>query len=109
MLASHSERKESRVFARVTRHDGGDTEKLRAMAEEQGSSGGAPDLPEGCRRVMLLAGDGHRLFVTFFDDREAIAAAESQFEAMGDRVPEEIRGRRGSVDVYEVAFDEALS
>jgi hypothetical protein len=92
------------VFARVTRHEGGDTEKLRAMNEERMASGSL-GLPEGCRRAMVLAGDGHRLFVTFFDDRAAISAAESQFEAMGEQIPEEIRGRRASVDVYEVVFD----
>ncbi|MDP9255616.1 MAG: hypothetical protein M3Q31_03535 [Actinomycetota bacterium] len=96
------------MFARVTRHEGGDEERVRAIGEEQ-RSGSGPQLPEGCRRVMVLVGDGHRLFVTFFDDRAAIAAAEAGFEAMGDEIPEEIRGRRASVDVYEVAFDEAIA
>jgi hypothetical protein len=93
------------VFARVTRHDGGDTEKLREMNEERREAGSL-GLPEGCRRAMVLVGDGHRLFVTFFDDRAAVTAAEARFEAMGNEIPEEIRGRRASVDVYEVAFDE---
>jgi hypothetical protein len=94
------------VFARVTRHDGGDTEKLRAMNEERMASEGGLGLPDGCRRAMLLVGDGHQLFVTFFDDAAAIAAAEPEFEAMGEQYPEEVRGRRASVDVYEVAVDE---
>ena len=96
------------MFARVTRHEGGDTEKLRAMTEERMASGGGLGLPDGCRRATVLVGDGHRLFVTFFDDAAAIAAAEAQFEAMGEQFPEEVRGRRASVDVYEVAFDEAV-
>jgi len=51
---------------------------------------------------------GHRLFVTFFDSEEAIRAAEPRFEAMGEEFPEEVRGRRASVDVYEVAVDEQV-
>ena len=96
------------MFARVTRHEGGDTDKLRAMNEERMASEAGLGLPDGCRRALVLAGDGHRLFVTFFDDRAAIAAAEAQFEAMGEQYPEEIRGRRASVDVYEVVVDESV-
>ena len=96
------------MFARVTRHEGGDTEKLRAMNEERMASGGGLGLPDGCRRAMALGAHGHRLFVTFFDDDAAIAAAEPQFDAMGEQYPEEVRGRRASVDVYEVVFDEAV-
>ena len=95
------------MFARVTRHEGGDEEKLRAMTEARRESGSL-GLPDGCRRAMVLLGDGHRLFVTFFDDAAAIAAAEAQFEAMGEEIPEDVRGRRASVDVYEVAFEENL-
>jgi hypothetical protein len=43
-----------------------------------------------------------------FDSREAIDAAEARFEQMGDEIPEEIRGRRVSVEVYQVVFDSAL-
>jgi hypothetical protein len=97
------------MFARVTRHEGGDTEKLRAMnAARMAADSEGLGLPDGCRRAMVLVGDGHRLFVTFFDDAAAIAAAEPQFEAMGEEYPEAVRGRRASVDVYEVALDESL-
>ena len=96
------------MVARVTRHDGGDTEKLRAMTEERMASGGGLGLPDGCRRALVLVGEGHRLFVTFFDDAAAVAAAEPQFEAMGEQFPEDVRGRRASVDTYEVAFDETV-
>ena len=47
-----------------------------------------------------------RLFISFFDSREAIEAAEAGFDAMGDTIPEEVRGRRTSVGVYEVGFDQ---
>jgi hypothetical protein len=88
--------------------EGGDEERLRQMNEERMSSG-EMNPPEGLKKVLLLGNNeaGKRLFITFFDDREAVAAAEQRFEQMGDEISEEIRGRRTSVDVYEVVFDEA--
>ena len=55
---------------------------------------------------MVLQGD-KRLFVTFFDSREAMQAAEQRFEEMGNEIPEDVRGRRVSVDTYEVVMDDA--
>jgi hypothetical protein len=78
------------------------------MNEERRASGSS-GMPEGVRRVMVLDDEqgGKRLFVTFFDSREALDAAQSTFESMGDEIPEEVRGRRTGVDVYEVVADEA--
>ena len=45
-----------------------------------------------------------QLFITVFDSQQAIAAAEEHFEHMGEQIPEEIRGRRVPVRVYEVAY-----
>ena len=56
--------------------------------------------------VLQDHASGRRLFVTFFDSREAVDAAQQRFEAMGDEIPEEIRGRRTSVDVYEVVWQQ---
>jgi hypothetical protein len=65
--------------------------------------------PEGMKRVMLLSDrSGNRLFITFFDTREEVEAAEARFEAMGDEVPEDVRGRRKSVDVYEVVWEQEM-
>ncbi len=91
------------MFARVATFEGGDVERLRQLNEERMSSG-AMNPPAGVRRALVLEGD-RRLFVTFFDSREELEAAEARFEQMGDEIPEEIRGRRTSVDVYEVVFD----
>lgn len=44
------------------------------------------------------------MFITVFDSQQAIAAAEEHFEHMGEQIPEEIRGRRVPVRVYEVAY-----
>jgi hypothetical protein len=95
------------MFARVAAFEGGDTNRLREMNEERRASG-STGMPEGVRRIMVLNDEqgGKRLFVTFFDSREALDAAQSQFEAMGDEIPEEVRGRRTGVDVYEVVFDD---
>ena len=94
------------MFARVASFEGGDAEKLRQMNEERVASG-STGLPESMRRFMVLndAEGNRRLVVSFFDSREALDAAEARFEALGDEVPEEIRGRRTSVAAYEVVFD----
>jgi hypothetical protein len=66
--------------------------------------------PEGMKRAMVLADreSNTRLFVAFFDNREQIDAASERFEKMGDEIPEDVRGRRTSVDVYEVVFDDSV-
>jgi hypothetical protein len=91
------------MFARIATFEGGDTERLRQLNEERMASGQMSP-PEGMRRAMVLAGD-RRLFISFFESREDLDAAESRFEQMGDEIPEDIRGRRVAVDVYEVVFD----
>ena len=93
------------MYARIATFEGGDTEKLRQMSEENMKSG-QMQMPDGMKRAMVLAGDNRRLFISFFDSKEAADAAEAQFNKMGDDVPEEVRGRRTSVDLYEVAWDE---
>jgi hypothetical protein len=92
------------MVARVATFEGGDIEQLRKVTEERRASGGAP---EGVRRVLVLNDEGgaRRLFITFFDSRDALDAAQAQFESMGDEIPEDVRGRRLSVDVFDVAYD----
>jgi hypothetical protein len=75
------------------------------MGEER-MADGESGMPEGVSRAMVLQGD-RRLFVTFFDSREAMQAAEQRFEEMGNEIPEDVRGRRVSVDTYEVVMDDA--
>ena len=97
------------MWARVASFEGGNAEEMQRMSEERMASGEA-NLPQGIKRALVFAdaAANRRLFITFFDNREAIAAAEERFEAMGDEVPEEIRGRRTAVDVYEVVWDESV-
>jgi hypothetical protein len=63
-------------------------------------------MPDGLRGAFGLAdaASGRQLFITLFESREQIEAAEPMFEQMGDDIPEEIRGRRVSKDYYEVVL-----
>ncbi len=54
---------------------------------------------------MLMRDDSRWSVVSFFDDEEVARAAEARFEEMGDEIPENVRGKRVSLDSYEVAFD----
>jgi hypothetical protein len=94
------------MFARVATFEGGDTQRIRDMNE----SDERPAMPEGVRRLMLLDDrqGNRRLFVTFFESREALDAAEQQFDSMGEEITEDVRGRRLSVDVYDVVADEEV-
>jgi heme-degrading monooxygenase HmoA len=95
------------MYARVASFEGGDEQRLRQLNEERMNSG-TMNLPAGSKRALVLSdeGSGSRLFITLFDNREAIAAAEQRFEQMGDEIPQEVRGRRTSIEVYEVALEE---
>ena len=95
------------MFARVASFEGGDAERLRELNEER-MSAGTMELPEGLKSAMVLqdSANDRRLFITFFDSQEAIAAAEPRFEAIGNEIPEDIRGRRTSVDTYEVVWSQ---
>jgi hypothetical protein len=97
---------EANVFARIATFEGGNVDELRRMGEER-MADGESGMPEGVSRAMVLQGD-KRLFVTFFDSREAMQSAEQRFESMGDEIPEDVRGRRVSVDTYEVVMDESV-
>jgi hypothetical protein len=93
------------MYARLAAFEGGDTEKMREMGEARMASDSP--FPEAVRRALLLSTpDGtRRLFITLFDDKEALAASEEQFERMGDDIPEEVRGQRVAVESYEVLVD----
>jgi hypothetical protein len=96
------------VFARIASFEGGNTAELERISREAMDSG-QMTMPAGSTGAMALVDEagGKRLFITWFDSRESIEAAAQQFEQMGDEIPEEIRGRRTSVDIYEVAWDSA--
>jgi hypothetical protein len=65
------------------------------------------DLPDAKSFLMLVDRERSKsLGITFFDSEDAIRRAEPTFERMGDEIPEEKRGRRTSVEVYEVVFSD---
>ena len=85
--------------------DGSRIDELTGMIRERMSAG--EEIPGAKRFLRLIDREGGRsLGITFFDSEEAIRAAEPTFEKMGDEVPEELRGRRTSVEIYEVAIDD---
>ena len=92
------------MYARVASFEGVDMERMREMSESEGEM----DTPEGMTGGMVLAdkGSGRSLFVAFFDSPDAIEAAKEKFEQMGNEIPEDVRGRRTSVDIYEVVWNQ---
>jgi hypothetical protein len=93
------------MWVRVATFEGGDTEKLDKLMDERMSSGEmAP--PEGMSSVLMLDDKDakKRKFLAFFDSRDALEAAEIGFDRQGDTIPEEIRGKRTSVNYYEVVI-----
>jgi len=95
------------MHARVAAFEG-DTSRiddLIGMIRERMSTG--EEIPGAKRFLMLIDREGgSTLGISFFDSEESIRAAEPIFDKMGDEVPEELRGRRTSVETYEVAIDD---
>ena len=55
--------------------------------------------------MVLMKDESRWSVISFFDSEEAAAAAEERFEQMGDEIPESVRGKRISLESFEVAFD----
>ena len=93
------------MIARIASFEGGDAEEMRRLNNELLVERPAT-LPSGLLRVMvLMKDDSHWSVVSFFEDEESAEAAEARFEEMGDEIPEHARGKRVSLESYEVAFD----
>ena len=93
------------MIARVATFEGGDAEEM-GRRNNQMLVERATELPAGILRVMVLMKDRSSWSViSFFDDEEVAAAAEERFEQLGDEIPESVRGRRISLETFEVAFD----
>jgi UV DNA damage repair endonuclease len=93
------------VIARIATFEGGDAEEMRRRNNEMLLDRTA-ELPAGILRVMVLMKDERRwAVVSFFESEEAATAAEERFEQMGDEIPESVRGKRVSLESFEVAFD----
>jgi len=91
------------MWVRVATFEGVDKEKIDRLIKERMSAGEMTQ-PEGLSSTLVLDDTDakKRKFFTFFDSREAIEAAETGFDKMGDTISEDIRGKRTSVHYYEV-------
>lgn len=93
------------MIARIATFEGGDADEMRRRNNEMLVER-ATELPDGIARVMVLMQDDSRwMVISFFDSHEAAEAAEARFEQMGDEIPESVRGKRVSLESFEVAFD----
>jgi hypothetical protein len=71
---------------------------------------GQDEVPHARGVLMLIdPRSGKVIGISFFDSEEAIHGAEAALDRMGDEIPEEMRGRRVSVDIYEVALADRLA
>jgi hypothetical protein len=93
------------VIARIASFEGGNAEEMRRLNNELLVERPS-ELPEGLLRVMVLMKDDQRWSViSFFEDEESARAAEARWEELGDKIPEDVRGKRVGLETYEVAFD----
>jgi heme-degrading monooxygenase HmoA len=96
------------MYARIAAFENPDVSLVDDLVSTvRGRVRAGSELPKATRFLMLLDREhGRSLGVTFFESEEAIHEAEPVFEKMGDEIPESKRGKRTSVDVYEVVLAE---
>ena len=97
------------MYARVAAFEQPDVSIVDDLIDtvRERSQSARTELPDAQAFLMLVDRENARsLGITFFENEEAIRQAEPAFERMGDEIPEETRGRRISVDVYEVVRQE---
>jgi hypothetical protein len=94
------------MYARVASFEGRDaslTDQLIQRVRDVGPT----SVPDAKGFLGLFDRErGTGLGITFFDSEEAIRSSEQAFEDMAKNFPQEMRGRRTSVDVHEVVVFE---
>src|SRR3989441_6309943 len=94
------------MYARIASFEGRDsslTDQLIQRVRDQGPSA----VPDAKGFLGLFDRErGTALGITFFDSEEAIHNSKQAFEDIAQHFPEEMRGRRASVDVYEVVISD---
>jgi heme-degrading monooxygenase HmoA len=97
------------MYARVASFENRDpslADQLIGQIRERSQSS-REELPDARGTLMLVDREQNTsLGIVFFDSEEAIERAAPVFEQMGEDYPEELRGRRRSVDNYEVVLAE---
>ena len=96
------------MHARIAAFENPNTSRiddLVGIVRDRESTGKA--VPDALGMYMLVdRAAGTSLGISIFEDEAAVRRAEPVFEKMGDDIPEELRGKRLSVDTYEVAIHE---
>jgi hypothetical protein len=99
------------MHARIAAFEATDTARIDDLIQtvKERAPSDEPPIPGALAMLMLVDhAAGRALGISLFETEEAIAAAEPAFERLGDEIPEELRGRRTSVNTYEVAIHEVL-
>ena len=96
------------MYARVASFENVNASVFDDLVGRVRERAGAGEGPPGAKAGLMLVDreGGRSVGVTFFDSEEAIRDAEPAFERMGDEIPEDVRGRRTSVETYEVTIYE---
>jgi len=99
------------MYARVASFEQSDMSRVdELLATVSARAAAGQDMPDALRVLMLTdRSAGRMLGITFFETEEAIREAEPAFERMGQEIPEDLRGRRSSVEVYEAAIDDTAA
>jgi hypothetical protein len=96
------------MHARVAAFENRDVsriDELVKLVRERQSAG--QEIPDALGMYMLAdRASGRMLGISIFESEDAIRAAEPIFERMGDDIPEEVRGKRVSVETFEVPIHE---
>src|SRR5436309_81063 len=98
------------MHARVAAFENPDMSRTDDLIKIVRDRGAAEEQPIPGALAMLMLVDrsaGTALGVSLFENEQAIAAAEPAFDRLAAEIPEELRGRRVSVEIYEVAIHEA--
>ena len=92
------------MYARVAAFEGRDMSLAEPLIAKVRDRARHEDGIPGAHGLMMLIDreQGTALGITLFATEEEIRAAEPAFEEMASTIPEEMRGRRVSVDTYEV-------
>jgi hypothetical protein len=94
------------MYARIASFEGRESSLTDQLIQRVRDAGPA-SVPDAKGFLGLFDRDaGTALGITFFDSEEAIRNSQQAFEDMAQQFPEEMRGRRKSVETYEVTVFE---
>lgn len=94
------------MFARVAKWDGGDGDAIRRAAEEinsRSASGPPEGVPAKGFLLLIDPDNGRQIGVSLFETEDDLRKGDEVLNSMNP--PEEGIGKRGPVEMYEVAVD----